>query len=287
MAVAGMRVRPAQPPALARNGGRAALVAAILAAAILAPALAPYPPDQIDILNRLAAPSSDHWLGTDQMGRDVFSRLLHGGRLTIGAALLVVALSVAVGGALGALSGYIGGVPDRLLMRFCEAVSVMPALVITMVIAGVLGLGLGAVVVALAAVHWTEYARLCRNMVMVERTKSYVLAAEALGLGPLAILHRHLVPNIAGPILTLSTLSLSWVILAFAGLSFLGFGVEPGTAEWGRMIADARTHMRAYPRLVLAPGLTIMGFVLAINLLGDAVGDRLRGTRNNHLKNRN
>ncbi|MBN9669434.1 ABC transporter permease [Roseibium aggregatum] len=262
---------------------KSGLLAILVLAVVAAPVLAPHPPDQIDILNRLIPPSWSHPLGTDQMGRDVFSRLLYAGRLTAGSALLVVLAAASFGTLLGTVSGYLGGWPDRLLMRFCEGLSVLPALAIAMIIAGVMGLGLAAVIVSLAAVHWTEYARLVRNMILVERAKLYVQAAEALGSPRSRIIRRHLLPNIFGPLLTMSAYSLSWVILAFAGLSFLGLGVEPGTAEWGRMIADARGHMRSHPYLVMAPGFTIMGFVMAINLLGDGIGDRFRSRQTSLL----
>lgn len=251
-------------------------VAGLLALVILGPLLAPHDPYQTDILNRLAAPSLTHPLGTDAMGRCVLSRLLHGARLTTLSALGVVAISVTVGTLLGLAAAYCGGLFDRVTMRFTEGVAVLPALAVAMVVAGILGLGLTAVVIALAAVHWTEYARLVRNVTLVERAKTYVLAAEAIGAPGWRIMLRHVLPNIGGPLLVLATYSLSWVILAFAGLSFLGLGVEPGTPEWGRMIAESRTHLREYPRLVLAPGLTIMAFVIFINLLGDSLGDRWR-----------
>ncbi|MEM1050035.1 MAG: ABC transporter permease subunit [Pseudomonadota bacterium] len=267
-------------------GFPASAVIVLVGAVLVAPFLAPYDPHAVDILNRLALPSWQHPLGTDQMGRDVLSRLLHGARLTTGSALLVVGAAASIGTLAGALSGAFGGWLDRVLMRFCEGVSVLPALAIAMIIAGILGLGLTAVILSLAAVHWTEYARLVRNIVMVERTKTYVIAAEALGAARFYVIRRHLLPNIGGPVITLGTYSLSWVILAFAGLSFLGLGVEPGTPEWGRMIADARSHLRSYPHLVIAPGLTIMAFVIVINLLGDALGDRLRGVDTNLLRTR-
>ncbi|EAV45286.1 nickel transport system (permease) [Roseibium aggregatum IAM 12614] len=270
-------------PDAQRRQTRAGLLACLILMIVLAPLAAPYPPDQIDILNRLVPPGWPHLLGTDQMGRDVFSRLLYAGRLTTGAALLVVLASALTGTLLGCVCGYLGGWPDQLLMRFCEGLSVLPALAIAMIIAGVMGLGLAVVLLALTAVHWTEYARLVRNMILVERAKLYVQAAEALGSSRRRIVHRHLLPNIAAPLLTMAAYSLSWVILAFAGLSFLGLGVEPGTAEWGRMIADARNHMRSHPHLVLAPGLTITAFVMLVNLLGDGIGDRMRSRHTNLL----
>ncbi len=263
---------------------RASVVFMVLTLLILlAPLLAPHDPYQTHILQRLQSPNLTYPLGTDAMGRCVLSRLLYGARLTTFSAVLVVVAAGGIGGILGAISGYFGGFFDRVLMRICEGVSVMPALAIAMVVAGVLGLGLNAVIVALVAVHWTDYARLVRNVVMAERVKPYVMAAEALGVPATRIIQRHLLFNIAGPLLALGAYSLSWVILSFAGLSFLGFGVEPGAPEWGRMIAESRSHLREYPRLVLAPGLTIMAFVITINLLGDVIGDRLRGGRANHL----
>ena len=162
------------------------------------------------------------------------------------------------------------------LTRFGADGSILPALAVSLVIAGTLGLSLVSVLIALTAVHWTEYARVVRNMTVVERAKPYVMAAQAMGAPGRVIMFRHLLPNVGGPLLVLGAYSMSWVILAFAGLSFLGLGVEPGTAEWGRMVAEARSHMRAYPRLVLAPGLSIMALVIVVNLLGDALADRWR-----------
>jgi len=254
----------------------ALLAALFLALVLFGPLIAPHDPAETDILNRLAAPGAGHLLGTDTMGRDLLSRLLHGARLTTLAALAVVIVASGTGTLVGLAAGYLGGLFDRAVMRLVEGVSVLPALAVSLVIAGTLGLGLQAVMIGLAAVHWTEYARVVRNMTVVERTKPYVLAAEAIGAPGWRVVARHLLPNVGGPLLVLGSYSLSWVILAFAGLSFLGLGVEPGTAEWGRMIAEARNHMRSYPRLVLAPGLTIMAFVILINLLGDALADRWR-----------
>lgn len=248
----------------------------LLAAIALGPVLAPHDPYQTDLLNRLAAPSLSYPLGTDTMGRDMLSRLLHGARLTTLSAIIVVALAATFGTGLGLVAGYSDGPLDQIVMRITEGVSVLPALAVSLVIAGVLGLGLEAVLIALSAVHWTEYARLVRNVAKIERTKAYVMATEALGAPGRRVIIHHLLPNIGGPLTVLITFSLSWVILALAGLSFLGLGVEPGTPELGRMIAEARTHMRAYPRLVLAPGLTIVTIVILINLLGDALTDGWR-----------
>lgn len=257
-----------------RPGLLSIVVGLLLVVVICGPWIAPHDPYRADILHRLVGPGLTYPLGTDAMGRDLLSRLLHGAQLTTLAALAVVLAAAFMGTAIGLLAGYLGGWPDRVAMRLVEGVSVLPALAISLVVAGVLGLSLKAVIIALAAVHWTEYARVVRNVTMVERTKPYITAAQAMGVPGWRIALRHLLPNIGGPLLVLGAYSLSWVILSFAGLSFLGLGVEPGTPEWGRMIAEARTHLRTHPRLVLAPGLTIMGFVILVNLLGDAIADR-------------
>lgn len=259
-----------------RPGLLSGAVVLIFLLVLCGPWLAPNDPYHADIMNRLASPSAAYPLGTDAMGRCVLSRLLHGARLTTLSAAAAVVVAASVGTAIGLVAGYSGGWFDRLSMRLVEGVSVLPALAVSLVVAGILGLSLNAVIVALAAVHWTEYARVVRNVTMMERARPYVMAAEAIGAPGWRVLFRHLLPNIGGPLLVLAAYSLSWVILSFAGLSFLGLGVEPGTPEWGRMIAEARTHMRVHPRLVLAPGLTIMAFVIFVNLLGDALADRWR-----------
>jgi ABC-type dipeptide/oligopeptide/nickel transport system permease subunit len=261
---------------LARPGPLAVAVGALAALVILGPYLAPHDPYHADILNRLSSPSLEYPLGTDAMGRCVLSRLFHGAQLTTLAALLAVLAAGAIGTAVGLAAGYAGGILDRGVMRLAEGVSVLPALAVSLVVAGTLGLGLVAVIVSLVAVHWTEYARVVRNVTVIERSKPYIMAAEAIGAEGWRVMLRHLLPNMVAPLLVLGAYSMSWVILSFAGMSFLGLGVEPGTPEWGRMIAEARNHMRVHPRLVLAPGLTIMAFVIFINLLADALADRWR-----------
>lgn len=263
--------------------GYALVIVVILLAILILPFFAPNDPYKAQFLYRLKPPSFDYPLGTDALGRCVLSRLMYGARLTTASALIVVVSASLIGSAIGAFAGMVGGILDRMIMRFCEGMSVFPALAICMIIAGTLGLGLQAVIIALITVHWTDYARVVRNAVIVERTKPYVMAAEALGARRHRIAHRHIFPNIIGPLLTLAAYSMSWAILAFAGLSFLGLGVEPGTPEWGLMIAESRNYLRDHPRLVLAPGLTIAAFVVAVNLLGDLLGDRFRLHQINYL----
>ena len=253
-----------------RLGG---LLLALAAAGIAAPLLAPNDPQAVDFLGRLLPPSSTFPLGTDHMGRCVLSRLLHGLHVTPLAALVVVAIAAGAGTAIGLTAGLLGGLFDRIAMRLVDAILIFPAFAVALAVSGVLGIGLWSIVVALASVHWADYARLSRNLAIVEREKPYLQAAQALGVGPGALMRRHLLPSATPHLVVLATYSLSWAILSFAGLSFLGLGAEPGTPEWGLMIAEARHHMRAHPLLIAAPGLAIVFLVLALNLLGDALSD--------------
>lgn len=260
-----------------RRTGSALVLGAVSlygALVLFGPLLAPYDPAEADFFNRLAAPSLAHPLGTDQLGRDVLSRLLAGFLATPVAALAVVALALLAGGTAGLLAALSGGILDRTLMRLAEALMTIPALAFALAIAGVLGIGLVTVVASLALVHSAEYARLVRNLVIAEWEATHVFAARALGVSPAMIAWRHILPALVRPVGALAAFSFSWAVLSFAGLSFLGLGTPPGAAEWGAMIAEARSHMRAHPHLILAPGLAIVVTVLGANLLGDWLGDR-------------
>ncbi|MBJ3776014.1 ABC transporter permease [Acuticoccus mangrovi] len=251
------------------------LLLAMALLVVVAPALAPYDPSATRFLDRLEGPSLAHPLGTDPLGRDTLSRLLTGFGHTPVAAAAVVALSLLIGAAVGLVSGLAGGAVDRVLMRLCEGVLTVPALAVALIVAGVLGVSLTAVVIGLSAVHWAEYARVIRNMTLAERARTHVTAAVALGAHPVRIALRHVAPALFGPVLALAAFSFAWAVLSFAGLSFLGLGSPPGSPEWGAMIAEARTHMRSHPLLVVAPGLAIAGLVLAANLAGDLLSDGL------------
>ncbi|MEM8665566.1 MAG: ABC transporter permease, partial [Pseudomonadota bacterium] len=250
-------------------------VVAIFAVMVIAgPFAAPYDPTAADFFNRLAAPSFAHPLGTDQLGRDVLSRLLTGLWTTPVAAAAVVVIALAAGSAVGLVAAVVGGPVDIVIMRLTEALLTVPALAVALAIAGVLGINLVTVVVSLAVVHSGEYARLVRNIAIAEASATHVLAAKALGASPLRVAVRHILPGLTRPVLSVAAFSFSFAALSFAGLSFLGLGTPPGSAEWGAMIAEARSHMRAHPHLVLAPGLAIVATVLLANLVGDALGDR-------------
>lgn len=244
---------------------------------LLGPELAPHDPELGRLRERLLPPSLTYPLGTDAMGRCLLSRLLAAFRVTPVAALAAVGLSAVLGCAMGLLSALSPPLLDRALMRLVEGVLALPLLAVALVLSGLFGLGLRAMVIAIALLHWADYARVLRNLIVAERGKLYVRAAEALGCPPFALLRRHVLPAALPALCVLLAHSLSWAILTFAGLSFIGLGAEPGTPEFGLMIAESRSHLRSHPQLVLVPGLAIMLFVLALNLLGDRVRDRLPG----------
>lgn len=265
--------RPLARPTVLIAGG---VLLLLFLLALLAPAIVPNDPYLGRLQDRLLPPSLEFPLGTDAMGRCLFSRLLMALRVTPAAASLLVLISLAVGTAIGLACGYVGGPVDRVLMRVAEGILVFPAIGLALVLSAFLGIGLWSMVWSLAAVHWADYARLMRNITVAERVRPYVLAATALGTPPPAILVRHLLPNTLAPLAVMATFSLSWAVLSFAGLSFLGLGAEPGTPELGLMIAEARSHMREHPRLMLVPGLVIVAMLIALNLLGDGLRDRFR-----------
>lgn len=252
-----------------------ALVALLLGAALLAPWIAPHDPEATDLARRLLPPSSGHWLGTDHLGRDLLSRLLWGARASFGAVAAILALVLALGCAVGTLAGMAGGVVDAVLMRLCDAFMTVPTLVLALFMIGALGTGLSNVVVAIALSHWAWYARLVRGLTLSLRQRDHILAARVAGLSRLAILRRHVLPVLAGQLAVLASLDLGHWMLHLAGLSFLGLGLAPPAPEWGIMINDARPFFRTAPMLVLLPGAAILLTVMAFNLLGDALRDRL------------
>ncbi|PHK94151.1 nickel ABC transporter permease subunit NikC [Pseudoroseomonas rhizosphaerae] len=252
-----------------------ALVALLLGAALLAPWIAPNDPEATDIARRLLPPSAGNWLGTDHLGRDLLSRLLWGARASFGAVAAILVLVLALGCAVGTLAGMAGGVVDAVLMRVCDAFMTVPTLVLALFMIGALGTGIANVVVAIALSHWAWYARLVRGLTLSLRQREHILAARVAGLSRLAILRRHVLPVLAGQLAVLASLDLGHWMLHLAGLSFLGLGLAPPAPEWGIMINDARPFFRTAPMLVLLPGAAILLTVMAFNLLGDALRDRL------------
>jgi ABC-type dipeptide/oligopeptide/nickel transport system permease subunit len=240
-----------------------------------APWLAPHDPTAQHLEERLRGPSSGYVLGTDALGRDQLSRLLWGARASIGTAAIVMVLVLTVAVALGTLSGYFGGWLDQVLMRLADMLMAFPGLILAIAIAGMLGPGLVNIVIALAAVSWVGYARVVRGMALSVRERDYVLAARTLGASHTRTMLRHLLPNLAGPIVVLATIDMGRVILSMSGLSFLGLGAQPPMPEWGAMLNDGRPYLQLAPAMMIYPGIAIAITVLGFNLLGDGLRDAL------------
>ena len=264
--------------ALLREPGTALgllLVVSLLLAGLLAPWLPLDDPTEIDLPERLLTPSPEHPLGTDHLGRDTFSRIIHGARMTLLAAAVTLALSMTIALTVGILSGYHGGWPDTALMGVVDLLLAFPSLILAIAVAGALGPGLFNVLLAAGAVWWVGHARIIRGVTLGARQMEYVTAARAAGAGNLRIILRHIAPNILGPIIVIASLDVGWIILGIAGLNFLGLGAQPPTPEWGAMLNDARPHLQTAPRLLLLPGAAIFVAVLGFNLLGDGLRDVL------------
>lgn len=259
---------------------RAAMIAIIMiiiviAAAALSPWLAPHNPVRQFAGNRLASPQISFPLGTDQLGRCVLSRLLWGARASMGVALIVVAAAVILGVPLGLISGYLGGLVDEIIMRIVDILLSFPGIIFAIVTVGVLGPSLLSVMIGLALVHWTSYARVVRGSVLEIKELLFVEAAEAIGASRSRIMLYHILPHCMGPVLVMATLGMGHVMLAAAAMSFLGLGAQPPTPEWGAMLNGARDFIRVAPALMVPPGIAIMITVLSFNIVGDALQDSI------------
>ena len=252
----------------------AAIVMAWLLVALLAPWISPYPPDAVDVTQRLLVPSAAHWLGTDILGRDVLSRLLHGARISLLAGFSVVLLGAGLGTAIGILAAWLRGWGEEALMRLTDLVLCFPPIILALALAAALGIGTTNTIIAMLVVWWPKYARLARSLALVQRSQEYVEAATVLGLPQKRILFRHVLPNVFGPIAVLCTLDLGIAILTFAGLSFLGLGVVPPAAEWGSMVSEGRELVEQW-WVATFPGLAILTVVIGFNFLGDGLRDWL------------
>ncbi|HJV09054.1 MAG TPA: nickel transporter permease [Acidimicrobiales bacterium] len=251
------------------------LVSLLVLGAIFAPLLARHDPNHVDVLRKFLPPSRSFPLGTDNLGRDVFSRLLYGARVSIGASLLAGVLIVSIGTVFGLLAGYLGGVVDMVVGRILDVLLSFPSFLLAMAVLGLVGPGLRNLMIAVIAVSWAQYARIVRGAVLVEREREYVEAARAAGATRLRIMRRHVLPNIVAPVIVLLTLDMGIVLLQISGLSFLGLGVKAPTAEWGSMLAEGRNYLDQAPQMMTFPGAAIFLFVLGLNLLGDGLRDAL------------
>jgi len=245
--------------------------------AVFAPQLSPNNPTMACLDDRLISPLTvpEYPLGTDHLGRCILSRLLYGARISLMVGIIVVGISAMIGITLGVISGYYGGVIDAVIMRFVDATLSFPSIFLAVTIAGLLGRGLPSVIIALIIVDWTAYARISRGSVLSLKEKEFVESARSLGASDCYIMTRHILPNIIGPVIVIGTLGMAYVILSAAALSFLGFGPQPPTPEWGAMLNAGRMYMRTEPYLTIIPGFAIMVMVLAFNLLGDGLRDIL------------
>ncbi len=243
-----------------------------LVAALAAPMIAPYDPDAIDIMNMLSPPSAAHWFGTDQVGRDVFSRVLFASRIDLLLCVAGVFPPLLIGTTIGLLSGYFAGMVDNAFMRIYDLTVAFPFFVLVLAIVGVLGPGLLNFILALTLVGWVSYARLVRAQVLTIRESEYIQAAKCLGYGPAAILGHHVLPNAIGPVIAYAVSDAVLVMLAGASFGFLGMGAQPPLAEWGVMIADGQAFVQQAWWICLFPGLAAISLGLGFALLGDGLG---------------
>ena len=244
--------------------------------AIFAPQIAPHDPIKLDLINPLKPPlSPGHILGTDDLGRDVLSRLIYGSRASLVVGFIVVAIAGTVGVTLGAISGYFGGTIDMVIMRIVDVLFAFPFLILALAFVAILGPSLVNMMLVLGMVSWIAYARLVRSVVLSLREMTFVEAARSVGASDMRILFQHILPNVVGIVVVQATFGVAQAILAAAALSFLGFGMQPPAAEWGNMLTKMRDYMRTSPVLVIAPGMMIMITVLSLNFVGDALRDAL------------
>ncbi len=249
------------------------IVVAFVAMAILAPIISPYPPLAAHFTQAFQPPSAHHWLGTDELGRDVLSRIIYGARGSLASGVMIVGLGLLVGVPLGLISGYVGGIVDDVIMRFVDAALAFPALVLALAIAWILGPSLIHAVLAIAAVTVPQFARITRGQVLAVRSREYVEAARCLGASPWRIMFQHILLNASTPIIVVATLNIGGAILSVASLSFLGLGPPPPAPNWGSMLEDGSQYLNMAPWISLFPGLAIFLAVLGFTTLGDGLRD--------------
>lgn len=263
-------------------GAGLAILAIVIFCALFAPLISPYDPNDQDYFALAQSPSAQHLLGTDDLGRDVLSRIIYGSRVSLEVGIIAVGIAVSIGVTLGLLAGFTGGAADNVIMRFVDAVQAFPALILALAITAALGPGIGNAMIAIGFVSMTTIARLTRGQTLSEREREYVAAARVIGVPPLSIMARHIWPNVTAPIIVQATLGIATAIVTEASLSFLGVGVVPPTASWGAMLRQGSQYLETAPWLAFAPGIAIFITVLAFNF----VGDGLRQALDPRLKNR-
>jgi len=251
----------------------------IIAIAILAPVIAPYSPVEQHLEDRLQPPSSKYLFGTDELGRDILSRVLYGTQIALRVGVLVALISAAIGVTLGLISGYYGGIVDEVIMRIVDIVWSFPSLILALAIVSILGPGLINAMVAIALTMWASYARIVRGETLSVREELYIEAARAIGESDIRILFSYILPNVMSSILVLITYNIPSAIIVAASLSFLGLGAQPPTPDWGLMLSTARTYLTIAPWYSIFPGVAIMITVLAFNFIGDGLRDAIQPER--------
>lgn len=250
----------------------------LVLAGVFADQITPYNPYKTNYSNVKQPPSAEHLIGTDELGRDGFSRLIYGARISLMIGIVVSGFATTIGVALGAIAGYYGGMMDMVIMRIVDVMMAFPFFVLAIALVAVFGPSLQNMMLALIAVYWIWFTRLVRSMVLSLRETEFIVGARALGATELSIIFRHILPNVFPVVVVLASFGVAEAILAAAALSYLGLGAQPPTAEWGSMLSNAKELMRILPVMSIAPGLAIMVTVLAINFIGDALRDALDPT---------
>lgn len=258
------------------------IIAIIIILGILAPYIAPFDPNKVRIVRKYAAISSEHWLGCDHLGRDIFSRLLFGIRATLFLSLLTMIVTIMIGSIIGLISGYNRGKLDECIMRLCDIMLSFPSQVMILAIVGVLGVGIENVIIANIVVKWAWYSRMIRSSVIKYSRKNYILFSRTIGAPHTFIIRHHLLPNVMSELVVLATLDTGWVILNISALSFIGLGVQAPTAEWGLMLSEAKNVMVQHPMQMIFPGIAILIVVAAFNMLGDCLRDILDPKEKKH-----
>jgi peptide/nickel transport system permease protein len=228
-----------------------------------------------DIKNRLQPPSAEHWFGTDNYGRDVFARIIHGGRISLTIGIVTTLVATFCGGLLGAFAGFYGGRADMVITRFTDAMMCIPAILLALTVVSVLGPGMVNMMVAITVSQVPNFARIIRSVILTLRDQDYIRAARSCGTGDFRIIYRHIIPNAIGPVIVQATMTIADMILTAAGLSFIGMGIQPPQPEWGTMLSEAKEQIRYAPYLIAFPGLSIVLCALSFNLLGDGLRDAL------------
>lgn len=257
------------------------IIVAFVAMAFFAPLLAPYSPNKQDLYHVLSQPSVGHWLGTDNVGRDLLSRVIYGSRVSMLVGFFATMFSMIIGVLLGSLAGYKGGKTDMVIMRILDTFMCIPWLVIVLVMSAALGPGLNNIIIAIAIAGWTGFARVIRGQVLMVREQQFIESARAAGSSNTRIMFKHLLPNCLAPVIVLYSMTMGGAIMTEAAAAFLGLGVQPPTPSWGQLLRTGYSYLEYVPLFSIAPGLMIMMAILAFNFLGDGLRDaldpRLRG----------